>query len=89
MYQIFVKEFPYHYGSHATQTLPNGVRVLSRFPYHYGSHATFKGEFRGVDVEIRFHTTMVLTQPKQHMRKATSYPEFPYHYGSHATCLQM
>jgi len=85
MYQIFVKEFPYHYGSHATQTLPNGVRVLSRFPYHYGSHATFKGEFRGVDVEIRFHTTMVLTQHNTNKPFYNVCYTFPYHYGSHAT----
>jgi len=34
---------------------------------------------------VSFHTTMVLTQPKETETETEVVPLFPYHYGSHAT----
>ena len=55
--------FPYHYGSYATGRL-GSFRVFRdhMFPYHYGSYATIN-EDNTIYELLRFHTTMVLTQP--------------------------
>jgi len=34
------KLFPYHYGSHATESTLSMKALDTMFPYHYGSHAT-------------------------------------------------
>jgi len=57
------KQFPYHYGSHATEWLDRNGNIPFTFPYHYGSHATKGGGEWGFTTHLRFHTTMVLTQP--------------------------
>ena len=56
-----------------------------QFPYHYGSYATINGEFRRVEINCRFHTTMVLTQPRILKQNTALVYMFPYHYGSYAT----
>jgi len=33
-------QFPYHYGSHATEDMIHKYESNLAFPYHYGSHAT-------------------------------------------------
>ena len=60
--QIGEWKFPYHYGSYATGTSSGRDTHANTFPYHYGSYAT--GYFHCEDpMYLRFHTTMVLTQP--------------------------
>jgi len=56
--------FPYHYGSHATEIYVNDGNPNSEFPYHYGSHATSQKRQIALIPNLRFHTTMVLTQQK-------------------------
>jgi len=33
-------QFPYHYGSYATDVIDDDEREELEFPYHYGSYAT-------------------------------------------------
>jgi len=54
--------FPYHYGSHATDTSTEALEKLAAFPYHYGSHATTERQASCHLLHQSFHTTMVLTQ---------------------------
>ena len=81
------EQFPYHYGSHATEIETQICRKIFTFPYHYGSHATKASGRISIVYLCKFpyhygsHATP-LTQTgggKTHM--------FPYHYGSHATAF--
>jgi len=53
--------------------------------YHYGSHATLSNRNGAGSGRYRFHTTMVLTQPRPTQAISFTLVSFPYHYGSHAT----
>ena len=62
----------------------DGKAIESKFPYHYGSHATSQSSVNNIG-NVRFHTTMVLTQLNQNWTLARFLEQFPYHYGSYAT----
>ena len=60
--------FPYHYGSHATESEYLCHAWRTQFPYHYGSHATWMETWYLIFISLRFHTTMVLTQPEMQLK---------------------